>query len=299
MSRLENQVTKRDLKEIRRFFLDQFLQLYPKQPEEIVLDIDGWDALTYGHQQLSLFHGYYGHSIYFPVLINEASSGYPLVLQLRRGNSHPGKGVAAILRWLFWRLKKAMPGVRIILRGDAGFSLPEILNVCERSEVKYAFGFSSNAVLKRKINYRLDQARLQYFHTGEKARLFDDVYYAAGSWDEPRRVIMKAEWLEKGANPRFVVTNLETEAQELYDDFYVQRGASSEHLMLGIRQAAQGTRLAKAQVSRLRETIIKTTAKVTVSVRRVLVESSVHCPFAHEINLMAQRLYRGCQLIFS
>lgn len=333
MSRLENQVTKQDIKEIRRFFMGRFLQNYPQDSEEIVLDIDGWDALTYGHQQLSLFHGYYGHYIYFPVLINEASSGYPLVLQLRRGNSHPGKGVAPILRWLFWRLKKALPGVRIILRGDAGFSLPEILNVCERSEVKYAFGFSSNAVLKRKINYLLDQARLQYFRTGEKARLFDDVYYAAGTWSEPRRVILKAEWLEKGANPRFVVTNLETEAQELYDDFYVQRGASSEHrikelklglkadrlsceqfivnqfrlflsqaayiLMLGIRQAAQGTRLAKAQVSRLRETVIKTAAKVSVSVRRVLVELAAHCPFAREINLIAQRLSCGFQLIFS
>ncbi len=333
MSRLENQVTKREIKGIRSFFLDQFLQSYAKQPEEILLDIDGWDALTYGNQQLSLFHGYYGHYIYFPVLINEASSGYPLVLQLRAGNSHPGKGVAGILRWLFWRLKKAMPGVRIILRGDAGFSLPEILNVCERSGVKYAFGLSSNAVLKRKISYLLDQARLKYLRTGEKARLFDDVYYAAGTGKEPRRVVMKAEWLEKGPNPRFVVTNILTDAPELYDDFYVQRGASSEHrikefklgikadrlscqkfivnqfrlflsqaayiLMLGIRQAARGTRLAKAQVSRLRETVIKTAAKVSISVRRVLVELAAHCPFAREISLIAQRLSTGGQLIFS
>ncbi len=53
------------------------------------------------------------------------------------------------------------------------------------------------------------------------------------------RVIMKAEWLEKGANPRFLVTNIDTEPSELYDNFYVQRGASSEHrikeLKLGIR----------------------------------------------------------------
>ncbi len=215
MSRWENQVTNREIKEMRRFFVDQFLKSYSQQPEEILLDIDGWDALTHGHQQLSLFHGYYGHYIYFPVLINEAGSGYPLVLQLRAGNSHPGKGVAGILRWLFWRLRKAMPGVRIILRGDAGFSLPEILKVCERSEVKYAFGYSSNAVLKQKISYLLDQARLQYHRTGEKARLFDDVYYAAGTWKEPGRVVMKAEWLEKGANPRFIVTNLLTDAQEL------------------------------------------------------------------------------------
>jgi hypothetical protein len=31
---------------------------------------------------------------------------------------------------------------------------------------------------------------------------------------------MKAEWLEKGANPRFVVTNMLTDAQTLYDQFY-------------------------------------------------------------------------------
>lgn len=97
--------------------------------------------------------------MYFPVLINEASSGYPLVLQLRAGNSHPGKGVAGILRWLFWRLKRAWPGVRIILRADAGFSLPEILQVCERSEVVYAIGFARNGVLERKIADLLERAR--------------------------------------------------------------------------------------------------------------------------------------------
>ncbi len=237
------------------------------------------------------------------------------------------------LAWLFWRLKRAWPQVSIILRGDAGFSLPELIRLCERSGVKYAFGFSSNAVLKRKISHLLELARLQYLRTGEKARLFDDVYYAAGSWAEPRRMIMKAEWLEKGPNPRFVVTNLFTDAQALYDQFYVQRGASSEHrikelklgikadrlscqrflpnqfrlflsqaayiLMLTLRQAAEGTRLAQAQVTRLREALIKTAAKVSVSVRRVLVELAAHCPFAHEIQIIAQRLATGSQLIFS
>ena len=214
-----------------------------------------------------------------------------LSLELRAGNSHPGKGVSGILRWLFWRLKKAWPQVKIILRGDGGFSLPEVMRLCERSEVKYAFGFTTNAVLKRKISYLLDLARLQYLRTEEKARLFDDVYYAAKSWDEPRRIIMKAEWLEKGANPRFVVTNMVSEAEELYDQFYVQRGASSEHrikelklgikvdrlscqsfmvnqfrlflsqaayvLMLSLREAAEGTKLETASVTTLRERIMK------------------------------------------
>ncbi len=162
----------------------------------LTLDIDGWDAPTYGEQQLSLFHGYYGHQMYYPVLINEATSGYPLVLQLRPGNSHPGKGVAGLLRWLFWRLRRAWPGVQMTLRADSGFSLPEIVRGCERAQVSYVLGYSGNAVLTRKIQPLLEQSRVVacLSETG-KARLFDDVYYAAESWSEPRRIVMKAEWL--------------------------------------------------------------------------------------------------------
>jgi hypothetical protein len=243
---------------------------------------------------------------------------------LRAGNSHSGKGVAGILRWLFWRLKRAFPGVRIILRADAGFALPEILRLCERSGVGYAIGFARNAVTERKIADLLERARLQFCKTREKARLFDDVYYAAATWQEPRRLVMKAEWLPKGANPRFVLTNLTQPAQALYDDFYVHRGADSEHrikefklgiqadrlschnfianqfrlllaqaayiLLLAIRQAAKGTQFATAQVPRLQAMLIKGAARVRVSARRVLVELAAYCPFAQELRQITQRL---------
>jgi Transposase DDE domain group 1 len=317
---------------MRSRMVDGFIQRYKAAPEEIVLDIDGWDDPTHGNQQLSCFHGYYGQHMYFPVLINEAKTGYPLVLQLRAGNSHSGKGVAGILRWLFWRLKRAWPQVRLILRADAGFSLPEIIQVCERSKVGYALGFSRNAVLDRKIADLLERARLQHIKTQQKARLFDDVYYAARTWDAPRRLVMKAEWLPKGPNPRFVVTNLDLPPQDLYDHFYVQRGCDSEHrikelklgikadrlscgtfsanqfrlllsqaayiLLITIRQAAHGTQLAKAQVERLRLLLIKGAARVKVSARRVLVELAAFCPFAKERWQITQRLSRPQSLKF-
>jgi hypothetical protein len=203
MTRLENHISKPEVSRMRSRMIDGFIAQYRQAPKEIVLDIDGWDDPTHGQQQLSCFHGYYGQSMYFPVLINEAKSGYPLVLQLRAGNSHPGKGVAGLLRWLFWRLKRAFPGVRLILRADAGFALPEILQVCERSGVGYAIGFARNPVTERKIAHLLEQARLQFLKTGQKARLFDDVYYAAASWEAPRRLVMKAEWLPKGSNSQY------------------------------------------------------------------------------------------------
>ncbi|MEM9119808.1 MAG: IS1380 family transposase [Cyanobacteria bacterium P01_F01_bin.56] len=324
MTRLENHVSRQEKAQIRRFFVDHFIAQYETPPQAIWLDIDGWDAPTHGEQQLSFFHGYYGQSMYFPVLINEARSGYPLVLQLRAGNRHSGKGVAGLLRWLFWRLKRAWPEVKLYFRADAGFALPEILRVCERSAVGYVIGFASNAVVKRKIEARLEQARIVTCLTGAKARLFDDVYYQAGSWAAPRRLVMKAEWLLKGPNPRFVITNLHHPPQVLYDQLYVQRGADSEHrikelklgiqatrlscqsfvanqfrlllsqaadvLMLALRKAAHGTQLATAQVSRLRTALIKRAARVKVSVRRVVVELAAFSPFTTEMRTIAQRL---------
>jgi len=97
ITRLENHLNKREVPAMRRQMVEQFINRYRDAPDEIVLDIDGWDGLTHRRQELSCFHGYFEQHMYFPVLINEASSGYPLVLQLRAGNSHPGKGVAGIL----------------------------------------------------------------------------------------------------------------------------------------------------------------------------------------------------------
>jgi hypothetical protein len=324
ITRLENHVSKSEVSAMRSQMVTGFIESYREAPSEVVLDIDGWDDPTHGQQQLSCFHGYYGQHMYFPVLINEASSGYPLVLQLRAGNSHPGKGVAGVLRWLFWRLKRVWPGVRITLRADAGFALPEILEVCERSQVGYVIGYARNSILERKISPLLEQARLQCIQTQEKARLFDDVYYAAATWTQPRRLVMKAEWLPKGPNPRFIITNLQLPPQTLYDTVYVQRGCDSEHrikelklgikadrlscssfvanqfrlllsqaayiLLLQMRQAATGTQLATAQVERLRCAVVKGAAKVTVSARRVLVELAAYCPFAPEIRQIAQCL---------
>jgi hypothetical protein len=333
MSRLENQIKRPEINAMRRLFIAKFIASYELPPTEIVLDIDAWDDKTHGNQEQSGYHGYYGQHMYFPVLINEAQSGFPLVLQLRRGKIHSGKEMAGILRWLFWRLKRAWPGVSIILRADAGFSLPEILKVCERSGVSYAIGFSNNAVIKRKVSNLLEQARVVYFLMGEKARLFDDVYYAASTWKEPRRLVMKAEWLAKGSNPRFVVTNLTLPPQKLYDNFYVQRGATSEHpikelklgleadrlscrrfianqfrlllaqaaylLMITLRRAADGTQLASAQVERLRSALIKGAARVRVLTHKVLVDLAAFCPFAAEIRLILQRLLSSSALKLS
>ena len=314
MTRLENRVTKKELSKMRSMFVDNYLESFKQAPSEIILDVDGWDDPTHGQQEFSFYHGFYEQHMYFPVQISDAKMGVPIVELLRAGNKHPGKGIKGALRWLFWRIKKAFPAVKIILRGDSGFSLPEILQTCERSKVFYVCGIARNAVLERKIAYLLDCARVKAFKNScnNKARLFDDVYYMSGSWKEPRRVIMKAEVLPLGNNPRFLVTNMSEDAQILYEEVYVQRGEDCENrikefkhgikadrlschhfvanqfrlfmhqaaylLMIEIRKAAIGTCFAKAQVETLRSNLLKIAASVTESVRRVWVRFATSCP---------------------
>jgi hypothetical protein len=54
------------------------------------------------------------------------------------------------------------------------------------------------------------------WQAGAKLRLLEEVGYQAGSWELPRRVIIKAEVLAKGPNTRFVVTSRTDDPQTLY-----------------------------------------------------------------------------------
>jgi len=68
------------------------------------------------------------------------------------------------------------------------------------------------------------RSQAEFKTTAETQRLFADLRYAAHRWDHPRRVICKAEHTEKGSNPRYIVTNLEADAQRLYERLYCARG---------------------------------------------------------------------------
>lgn len=61
-------------------------------------------------------------------------------------------------------------------------------------------------------------------------------------------------------------------------------------LMIRVRLAAQGTELAKAQVPRLRERLIKLGARVRETVRRVWIHLASSCPYKELLLLLNKRL---------
>src|SRR5206468_12148029 len=59
----------------------------------------------------------------------------------------------------------------------------------------------------------------------DSSRVYEEFSYAAASWSQPWRLIVKAEVMAAGDNPRFVITSLEAPTpQRVYEELYCARG---------------------------------------------------------------------------
>lgn len=175
-----------------------------------------------------MFHGYYRQNQCFPLVVTNAETGLVVMVSLRHGTAHSALGADDDLEYLVRRVRERWPGVEIEVRGDSGFGVPPMYDVCERLEVWYTFGIAVNPRLQRESEDLLAQAVSQYHETGEKARLFLSLAYRAGSWDRQRSVVVKAERHAAGTNRRAVVTNragARVLPQGVYDE-YADRGES-------------------------------------------------------------------------
>ena len=217
------------IRALNEFLVDVFVRSRKQRPEQIIIDLDPTDDPTHGQQQLSLFHGYYRQYQYFPMLIFEGNSGMPLGAWLRPGTVSAGCGAAEMLSEVVGRLRQHWPEVTIQVRGDYGVAGPEMYDYCEAEGLPYAFGYSTNAVLKRRVcEEELEEnARLLWWIAGRKPfqmfHTFED--YQADSWSHPRRLVTKVEITRTGGrNVRYVVTNMTGHARDIYHGFYTQRG---------------------------------------------------------------------------
>lgn len=228
LSRFENAIPIRSLKNLRDVVIDQFIDSFATPPNRLTFDIDAVDDPAHGEQQLVLFHGYFDQYQYFPLLITCAENDQFVSVSLRPGSVPSALGADDDLEYLVRRLRQAWPAVRLLVRGDAGFGVPCMYDVCERLSLEYTFGLASNSILKERSDALLEEVRLAWEQTRIPQRRFDGFWYQAETWPSPRWVIVKAEANAQGVNRRFIVSNRPGAVVVLeaaYDD-YAQRGES-------------------------------------------------------------------------
>jgi hypothetical protein len=300
-----------------RLLADVFIESHAAPPAEIVFDLDATDIPLYGHQPERFFHGYYDSYCYLPLYI--FAGDQLLCARLRPANQDAAAGSVEEVSRIVRQVRRKWPEVRIVLRADSGFCREELMGWCEANHVDYLFGLARNQRLAKIIGAQMHQARGLHQASGKAARVFTEFSYRTHkSWSCSRRVVAKAEYLDKGENPRFVVTSLTAEqwaAQDLYEKFYCARGemenrikdqmclfadrlstdemkgnqlrlyfsALAYTLMEALRRLGlKGTEWAEAQVDTIRLKLLKIGAIVRISVRsvrRILLQLSSAYPW--------------------
>jgi hypothetical protein len=311
LCRLENRVDRAALVNLAEALIDQFVAAHAQPPEHLIVDFDATDDRVHGKQEKRFFHGYYDHYCFLPLYV--FCGDELLVPYLRPSNIDASRHARAVLKLLVQKFRAAWPQVKITIRADSGFCRWRLMRWCDSNGIGYVLGLAKNPVLERAACDEMDRAERQFNRTGQPQRIFGSFAYAAKSWDRSRRVIVKAEHTAQGKNPRFVVTNVPGDPQELYEEVYCQRGeaenrikeqqldlfadrtschqfvANQFRLLLSSaayvlvqalrRIALAGTELAQAQVGTIRLRLFKVAARVVVTVRRVVFHLSSSYPY--------------------
>jgi len=311
---------------MRSLFVDVFLEAHDQPPEQIVIDLDATDDPLHGGQEGRFFHGYYKHYCYLPLY---AFCGeHLLAAELRPSNIDASAGTVELLERIVGPIRVRWSEVRIIIRADSGFARESIMAFCEAKGVDYVLGLAKNSRLSARIAEELAAAEAEWERTGRAARVFKDFgYRTRSSWSRERRVVGKAEHLDKGSNPRFVVTSLTSwacGARALYEDLYCARGEMENRIKeqqlclfadrtstrwmrsnqirlwlssLGYvlvsalrRLGLAGTKMARSRCDTIRLKLLKIGASVRVSVRRVWVSLAGGYPLQNLFHRICRRL---------
>jgi hypothetical protein len=320
LSRFENSVTGRELVAMSRDLENLVIARHRKRRGQkarlITIDLDPTEDPTHGQQTFSFFHGHYDSWCFLPLLgfltFDDEEEQFLFHARLRPGNARDWRTAYPLLRRVVPKLREAFPRARIRVRLDAGFARTETLELLDELGVEFAVSVPGYKALLHKAESLLGRARKAAEKTGETAQVYGEVRYRARKWSRSHRVVVKAEVLvgkEAKDNPRFVVTNMSGDPEDLYKKIYCKRGETENRikelhaLELGrtscprflanalrvlcvatayvlyqeLRLAARGTELARAQVPTLRERLVKIGARVVQSVRRLV----LHFPAAY------------------
>ena len=291
---------------LEEYFVQSFLRTTKKPPELLILDFDATDDPLHGKQEGRFFHGYYDCYCYLPLYV--FCGDQLLWSQLRKADIDASDGALQVLQRLVKLIRHKWPLANILMRADSGFCREAIMSWCEANGVKFLFGLAKNKRLLKRITHTMKKAKRDWACSGRAARRYIQLSYRTrSSWSCPRRVVAKAEYMEKGPNPRFVVTNLtswEYEPSQLYEKLYCARGemenrikeqqlylfadrtssatmkanqlrlwfSSLAYVILNELRSVglRRTRMAEATCQSIRLKLLKIGAHVRVSVRRVV-----------------------------
>ncbi len=209
------------------------------------------------------------------------------------------------------------PDIPLFLRGDSGFASPDLYEVLEEKDCKYAIRLKENAKLWEMAGTE-DQTlyRATKFTQIDYAVEYGGFMYRAGSWSRPRRVVFKIEkpYGQMIHMYTFIVTTMEMEPYQVIQ-FYCGRGKMENFVREGksgfdfasvnsspkvvnanrlqshgmaynlfnwFRRLALAAGMRKQRIDTIRLKLLKTAAKVVKSAGYKYFKLCSNCPYKKE-----------------
>ena len=257
-------------RELNLILLDSCLRiLRTRDPQEIVIDVDGTPVPLFGQQNQRAYDGHYGCTCYLPVLAT--INGLPAYVQNAPGAANGAKLVNGFIEELLVRVKQMFPGKLVVVRADTGFNNTDLIAKIEAQSCRYIIGnnacggkYQTEALVAQvREDYEqiadrdgIPQRVLSFFcpehfvlanpvqlKPGQRPRIYRACGflrgYQAKSWKTPRTVAYRLQYNEafeekdSAVNLRFIQSNLsEQELMQLAQGRGLKKGRASPQTSL-------------------------------------------------------------------
>ena len=159
-----------------------------RRKKTMYLDVDGLPVEVHGHPPGSEWNGYYRQRMYHGLVASCAETGDLIDGEIFPGASYLGKQALKLTLRVVDRCRGRLCG-SMIVRMDAGFPEPGLLEGLESRSVPYIARIRKNEVLNRMAKPYLTQPAGR--SPDAPPRLwFHELTYQAESWDRARRVVL-------------------------------------------------------------------------------------------------------------
>ena len=285
--------------------------------QAVVLDLDSTLLDAYGRQEGRAFNFHYQSNGYHPLVCYDGMTGDLIKIQLRDGTQYSCTGVVDFLQPVLDEYLHDYPEIPILLRGDSGFSTPDLYKQCEENGTSYVIRLKENGILRGKASYLVDELdEITRNNKVDYAVVYGEFMYKAKSWPYERRVVCK---VEKPENQMvymytFVVTNMDSSPEYLIK-FYCKRGlmenfikesksgfdfasvsshtrivnanrlqvhALAYNIFNWFRRLALSANMRKQRIDTVRLKLLKIAAKVVHSARYITFKLCSSCPYKNE-----------------
>lgn len=161
-----------------------------RESKALIFDLDSTHSDTYGDQEAAAYNAHYGTVGFHPLVAFDGVTGDFIKAKLRPGNVYTSNGVVDFIQPLIEHYNERFPETTPFVRGDSGFAVPALYDLCEKESVYYVIRLKSNANLQRLAD-ELHPSSMPSDVSKTECYL-EETEYQAKSWSKPRKVIIQS-----------------------------------------------------------------------------------------------------------